>query len=230
MLAHLGQLEEAQKLHEANLEQREATYGRNSAGYAIGEATFAELLLWRRDLEGAERHIKSAVATLFRTKQQQFVAASALWAAIRAARYADEQPLLTPFHVLSIPQQVELIRACLRRAQLDPPEIAFLVLDELLERLEDSGGHDAPRQRVATALARIAAKIGAHKKRIELLSWIRQRLDERGEARQALDATMGLARAKADAGDKDGAEAAQAEARRRAEALDEAERTKKTTP
>jgi tetratricopeptide (TPR) repeat protein len=204
VLARMGQFPEAQKIHEESLAGREKTYGKNTEGYAVGEAPLAEVLLAQGNLELAERTIESSLAVLWKAGRPQVVPLACLRAVIRSAKYGDERPLLEPFDALPPQLQVELIKACLSRLQRDNPKHSLYVLEELRERIEDAEAHVEALPQVVAAYSNIAAAAGAHESRISALEWLRDHFEKVEDKNQMLEASLAIALAKDAANDLDG--------------------------
>jgi tetratricopeptide (TPR) repeat protein len=219
VVARLGQLDDAEKIHTAGLTEREKVFGKGSAGYAVGEAPLAEVLLSKGKFDEAEALAESALAALWKAGNPQAVAVVALRAAVRGAKYGDERPLLEPFAQLPPQLQVELIRLCLVRVQNDRPEASLAVLTELRERMEDAEAHTEIIPRVVAAISQAAIGAEAHSERLEALRWLYKHFDEAKDERQSLEALMGIALAQDAADELEAAETTYKEALARAEKL-----------
>jgi tetratricopeptide (TPR) repeat protein len=204
VLARMGQFQEAQRAHEESLTAREKLYGKNTEGYAVGEAPLAEVLLALNQLEQAEQTIESSLAVLWKAGRPQVIPLASLRAVIRSARYGDERPLLEPFEALPPQLQVELIKACLSRLQRDNPKHSLNVLEELRERIEDAEAHVETLPQVIAAYSNIAAAAGAHEQRISALEWLREHFEKANDKNQTLEASLAIALAKDAANDLDG--------------------------
>jgi tetratricopeptide (TPR) repeat protein len=204
VLARMGQFPEAQKIHEESLIGREKLYGKNTEGYAVGEAPLAEVLLAQNNVELAEIAIESSLAVLWKAGRPQVVPLASLRAVIRSAKYGDERPLLEPFDALPPQLQVELIKACLSRLQRDNPKHSLYVLEELRERIEDAEAHVDALPQVVAAYSNIAAAAGAHEQRISALEWLREHFEKANDKNQMLEASLAIALAKDAANDLDG--------------------------
>lgn len=226
VLARMGQMDEALKVHEESLAEREKAFGKTSEGYAYGQAPLAEVLLAKGDIDAAERNIEAALAILWKAGRPQVVPFAALRAAIRSAKYADERPLLEPFDALPPQLQVELIKICLARTQRDNPKYSLHVLEELKERIEDSENHSEALPQVVATYSNIAAAVGNHEARISSLQWLRKHLEENDDKPQALEVSVGLGLARDAAGDLEGAMKEFEESIKRAEPMGHATRAR----
>lgn len=207
VLARMGQLDDAQKVHEMGLAEREKVFGKGTPGHAVGEAPLAEVLLAKGQFDEAERLAETALAALWKAGNPQAIPVVALRAVVRGAKYGDERPLLEPFNSLPAQLQQELIRIALMRAQGDRPEATLVVLTELRERMEDAKAHLDLLPRVIAAISNAATAAEAHEERQEALEWLLEHFDETKDEKQALEAALGIALAKDAADDPEGAEA-----------------------
>jgi tetratricopeptide (TPR) repeat protein len=216
LLLHAGRTEEARSVHQDGLNRRIALYGKNSLGAAMGEAPCAEFLFMTGELKEAEQLAGVAMASCLRAKAPQVAPVIALRAAIRAARYHDERPLLESFRLLTGAPRRELIRECLHRATRDEPRLTRLVLDELRERLEDSN-EELESSSITTTLRKANSALGDYRRSAELIEWQLQRLKDEA---QILGALLSLALEKSEAGDFVGASGALQTAKQQASRLD----------
>jgi tetratricopeptide (TPR) repeat protein len=225
VLQRLGRLGEARSVLEENLRGRAEVWGEGTEGYAVGQVSLADVLFWQGELERAEELIEEAAGVLWHAHSGRVVVALALRAAIRAARYGDERPLLEHLDALSPQLQAELVAMCLDRAERDPPPPALIVLQELRERLEDEEALRPMLPQVVAAKAEVARRARDHQARLEAIGWLASHFEQAGDDREVLRARLGLALARDEAGDAQGAEQAYRDAVGRAEALgDEAVR------
>jgi tetratricopeptide (TPR) repeat protein len=219
VLQRLGELDQAHKALEESVELRRDLYGAESEGLAFGELPLADVLFWQGQLERAEELIEESAGVLWYAHNANVVAGLALRAAIRAAKYGDERPLLEHLDALPPELKRDLINVCLLRSESDPPVPTVLVLQELRERLEDEEALRPLLPQVVSAKARAARRAGDAKAREEALTWLVKHFDEVRDREQALAAQLGLAFAQDEAGQTSSAEKTYAEAARRADAL-----------
>lgn len=225
LLQRLGRLDEARGVLEESLRGRAEVWGEETEGYAVGQVSLADVLFWQGELERAERLIEEAAGVQWHARSGRVVMALALRAAVRAARYGDERPLLEHLDALSLEFQTQLVALCLDRAERDPPPPTLLVLQELRERLEDEETLRPMLARVVAAKAEVARRARDHQARLEAIGWLADHFEQAGDVQEALRARLGLALARDQAGDVPGAEQAYRDAVGRARALgDEAAR------
>jgi len=225
VLQRLGRLDEARATLDECVKGRRELYGEGSEGLAFGQVMLADVLFWQGEVKRSEELIEEAAGVLWHERQGQVVVALALRAAVRAATYGDERPLLEHLDALPPVLQKALVEHCLERADRDPPGPSLLVLQELRERLEDEEELRPLLPHVVGAQARVARRGGDKTARVEALEWLTGHFDAGTTREQTIEAVRAwstLASAREESGDAAGAEAACREAVERAERVGDA--------
>ncbi len=217
VLTRLGSLEEAESVARRGLELRESFYGVEHAGYAYGLESLADVLGVRGAYQEALRHADRAVE-IFRNDRNPRIASALAMRASRAvasgARAFDQSSELPD------PIFDDMVREVLARQDEERPELYVLVLEELRQALLERRGADAPLLlNVCATLSSAARVAGAHTVRQTALEWLVAALDRRHDAKQSLDAVLGLSLARDEAGDGEGARRSYEDAVARGRAL-----------
>ncbi len=219
-LAHVGQLDEAERwLTEAVLARR-TLFGPDHPGYAIGLEPLTELLLVRGRTLDALASAEEVLSLFWRHGHRRVTDALAMFAFATKAAQGLEAPALDRLYALPEALVVEVVVACLDRARRLDPRVSLAVLIELQVRADDAGDSDEPWfVHVVGAVARAARAAQAHPARDEALAWLVAHFDAVDDQRQALDAVLARAVARTEADDPSGAEAALHDALARADRI-----------
>lgn len=219
-LAHVGQLDEAERLLTEAVFQRRTLYGPDHPGYAIGLEALAELLLVRGRALDALASAEEVLSLYWRHGHRRVVEAVALFAFATKAAQGLEAPALERLYALPEALVSEVVVACLDRARRLDPRVSLAVLIELQVRADAANDGQQPWfVHVVGAVSRAARAAGAHPARDEALAWLVAHFDAIDDQRQALDAVLARAVAFTEAGDAARAEGTLEDALERADRI-----------
>jgi tetratricopeptide (TPR) repeat protein len=217
-----GRLDEAEQALSEGLAGREKYYGRDHPGYAFGLEPLAELMLKRGKGDLAMEMIQEVIANFGRSGHPRIAGAIALRAEVlRAVGKTDP-----PFQILKkLPDDLvqQVVQKTLDRAgRSQDLTVNRSVLAALLPTLGESHANVLD---VLAAISNVERRLGQQGDptvRQRALQRIIDIHDARHRAREALQATLGLALAQSDAGQHDDAIATYHRASVRAEQLGDA--------
>jgi len=221
VLVKAGALEEAERVLRDGLQEREAFYGSSHAGYAFGLEPLAEVLWRQGNTEDALELVEEATEILWNHGNPQVASALALRAFVRKDA-DDEADAFSEMEELPPPLFEALLEACLTRAEEADPSVSLAVLRELRETLSARSVEPAGQVPVVIALSNVARAAQAWPECLEALEWLAETFDALGDLPNVVEATLGLALARDQAGDEAGGEQSYLEAAQLAEKLGDA--------
>jgi tetratricopeptide (TPR) repeat protein len=204
VLAMTGRLDEAETELRRNLQERQAFYGREHAGYAFGLEVLADVLFQRGNVGEARKVVEEMLATLWRNGHERVAAALALRAEIVTAEGGNEPPFPG---LEQLPDEIveQMAAEVMNRARRHPDR-TFAALSSLVTVLDARLGPDHQSTLNAlSCLANISHDLGNQKGRIEAIRKVLASYDRQGRAEDALKTACGLALAQSDAGEITGA-------------------------
>lgn len=221
-----GDPDTAEQALRFGLEGRLVTYGRQHPGYAFGLEPLAALLLKRGKAAEALDMLEEAVDILWGHTHPRVAAALALRAeALKAT--GSPTPAFAAKNIDELPDEgVEAVafHAVERVGQADP-KLSRQVLADLIPWLTRRLGPDHSVTLNALVAAsnveRMLGPEGDTKNREDLIRQAMGIYERQGRTREAVQALMGLALVRSEAGDIEGAAAAYEQASGRAEGLDD---------
>lgn len=217
-----GRLEESEAELRQGLAERLAFYGREHPGYAFGLEPLARLLLRRGDLAQARQVADEAVGNLWGNGHERVTALLALRAAIIEAAGTGEPPFAD---LDKLPDEAveEVARCALGEAEHgDPASERLITALAAALRTRLGPGSQATLNALST-LANLRADLGQHAGRVEAIEEVLAAYDRQGRDEDAIMASLGLAMAQDQAGDRDSALRTYASANGRAARLDRPE-------
>ena len=208
-LEAVGDLDGAQRAHRDVLKGREAFYGREHAGYAFGLEPYAKLLLRKGDFPAAVNAAEEALVIFWRNRHERVATALAVRAEALMFDGRKDADLFGPAERLPDDLLRKTADAVYRRVGETDPGIICEVLYDLEAVLSRRlGAGDECTLGALSTIANLECQLGNHKARAVAALRVVAACEAGGRTRQAVQALQGLALARSDAGDFEGAEQA----------------------